>query len=640
MCRLQGRNDVFCVIASQFATEAFFLSRLLPLLGWIETCSAPPCRQADASGARAARDRTHPAMPAASDQSPPPAWAMPLALLLAAAAIGVALLQQAGGVRLTGPQSSHDGAFAVATLRGFLDAQAQGDWLPRWSVIGNGGLGAPIFFFYPPGAYAAASLIATLAPRLPEATVIGLGIILFRLGALLSCAAWLRRRVDAPTALLGGALYALMPYVAIVNPQVRLAFAESAAAAVLPLVFLAIDAGAGRAARTILFTATAIALLAVVHLPMTVLVGGLAVAYGVFSAPAWRAAPARGAAVVAGLALGLGLAGITVLPALLLQPASQLDSHNWAIFQPENHFLFTTTHLHGTLPHDAWNTKDSMNHGMVLLPMLAGASGWWLARRAGARRPTAILPTLALAVFCVTPLSAPAWEYLPALRRVQFPFRFALPISALGAAALALGLARVPGRPGLRLRLAVTGAGLGLAGVLALLSWATGDHGRPDALRTREALASLFANAPEYVPAAARAHPWQVIREDGPAAMTREGQRLSGCAAHRGLAVVRDAARLIIPLEGCTGEVILPQFHFPGWVAEDGVTLAPDPATGLLRATVPPGIARVVLTRAALPAERRGLWLSLAALAVSAGLGLGLARPGRRAIAAPPAVAH
>ncbi|MBD0275318.1 MAG: hypothetical protein ICV73_25750, partial [Acetobacteraceae bacterium] len=186
------------------------------------------------------------------------AWAF------AAAALAVAAAQAIMGVQFL---RAHDGPFAVAALARFRAELGMPGFLPRWAFDAYGGLGAPIFLFYPPGAFAAAAALGSVLPGASDAGLVDAAGVLFRALAALSCAAWLRLHVGPASALVGGALYALMPYVAVVNPHYRMAFAETAAAALLPLAFLAADLGAGRVLRTAAFVAPAIAGLALVHLP-------------------------------------------------------------------------------------------------------------------------------------------------------------------------------------------------------------------------------------------------------------------------------------------------------------------------------------------------------------------------------------
>jgi hypothetical protein len=555
---------------------------------------------------------------------------------LVLAALLVALVQFVAGVQMVGPSHSHDGSFAVAALHYFRDGLAQGDLLPRWSMIANAGLGSPIFYFYPPLAYwvaaLVASLVAPLGSGLSDAGAIAAACVIFRVGSLLTCAAWLRRHTDHSTALFGGAVYALMPYVALINPEVRLAYAETASGALLPLVFLAVDVGGGRISRTIAALAPAMAAMAFTNLPSTVIAGGLVLAYAAASStPSANALPdaaARIAGTIAGVALGLALAGITLAPALLLIPYANYGVFNAPESQPVNHFLFTGKPLHqgSTL------AADIFWHLAIIIPILIGGFGVLAARRTLKLTHRAVALTLALAVFLVTPLSRYAYLYLPMLWRIQFPFRFGLPISLLAALSLAFAMPAL--RPWAR-RLVVM-CGLAMALQLAASSWLRGDPTHSYAERTQQAMEDRFHDVAEYFSAQAPMSFWDHFTVLGPQAIHQAGIDHAGCPAHHDLPIRREAGKMIITLLGCHDQVVLPQFAFPGWLAElepgeKPAALSFDPTTGLLAATVPEGTAQLVLRRTTLPEEKRGLQISVTAVLLwLLAATLALRRPGRR----------
>ncbi len=527
-------------------------------------------------------------------------WLVPLVLVLAALAI--AALQEIAGVRITGYGRSQDGGFAVLALRDFLTAQADGAAFPRWAAAANGGLGAPIFFFYPPGAYAFASMLAHLLPGdITEVGILAATETCFRALSVLTCAVWLRNRVDWSSATLGGACYALMPYVALINPQVRLAFADTAAGVVLPLAFLAVDLGRGRILRTIGLVAPAMALLVVTHLPLAVLSGGLCVAYAGFCGLSVLDRVQRAASASAGVLLGLALAGVTLVPALLLQPFSQMETLDAPFYDPTTHFMFTMRFS---------SAMDVVLHGAMLVPVLCGVLAWvWTGRR-GVSGLLPILATLALAAFLLQPLSRPVWDHIPFLRHVQFPFRLGLPISLLGAAALGVAVAARPGR----LRPALLLGGLALSAALSVAAWRLGDDGRPESLRTGHAVA--YAETAEYISGAARVHPeWQELRPHGVAPLRAEAARLSGCGDGRMPAyTVTSTSLTVTPPDGCEGRVVLPHFFFPGWAPKgDAPPLEPDPVSGLIAVT-PIRQGPLLYERQPLAEEEMGVDLSMFAL--------------------------
>lgn len=262
-----------------------------------------------------------------------------IGVILASAAVLVAIAQAMLGVRITGDHGSHDGGFAVVTFDLFRRAIAAGDLPSRWLMGGNCGLGSPVLYFYPPGAFLAAELVGFILPGADADTVLGFTGIIFRVASVATCTLWLRRRCQIGTALAAGGLYALLPYISIVIPQIRMAFAESAAAALLPLGFLALDVADGCFSRTLAVGAPPFAALALTHLPMTVLAAGLLSVYGGLKGTGWLDGLRRMCTTAAMVLLGLGLAGITVVPALALLPEISSSQLSVPDLRPENNFL-------------------------------------------------------------------------------------------------------------------------------------------------------------------------------------------------------------------------------------------------------------------------------------------------------------
>ena len=345
------------------------------------------------------------------------------ALLLCGAALSVAVAQFVFGVRLQGYKAAYDGAFAVAALSQFQNEVFNGDLLPRWVASGHGGLGSPVFFFYPPGSFALATALS--APfGLSPATTIGFMGILLRAAGLLGCAAWLRLRASSRVALTGGALYVLMPYVAVAHPQIRLAFAECASAVLVPVAFLALEFGNRRPRMLIPAVALAVAGLATVHLPMTVIAGGMLLIYAAASLDRWRDASVHLARVGLGILLGLGLAGFTIAPALALLPEISQAALWDPGHEPMNNFLLDFSHGHRSF-FDLF--LDISLLVPVLMPcLLAFACG---PPKNFGRTLSAVF---VFSIFLTLPISWVVWAVPSPLRYVQFPTRVVVVISLLG----------------------------------------------------------------------------------------------------------------------------------------------------------------------------------------------------------------
>ena len=549
--------------------------------------------------------------------------------LLIGGALLVAVAQLMVGVPMTGRFYAHDGPFAVATLVAFQDELHAGHLIPRWAASGNAGLGSPIFMFYPPGAYDAAAAIGLLLRGLSAATIIGVTQVLLRGGAMLACFLWLRRRTSRTAALIGSAFYVLMPWIAIGNPQMRLDFAECAATALVPLAFLAVDAGLAIDARhrlltTISLVALTMCSLTFLHLPTTVITGGLIVTYAALSNTTWREGLIAAASTAAGVALGLGMAGWYVLPALGL--LHTISSAGWWLNSMADIFLLmpSTFHsLHGLL----FNTS-------LIVPVLLAAPFCWnaVAERnllLGVSRGTSLslVATFAIAVFLTLPLSGPIWAALPPLRMVQFPARFLVPISLLAAGLIAI---KLPSCADWLRRLTLT-AGLALAAVgMSFAVW-SGDGMSSGELRTWQAL-HPYPVVPEYIPADAGASGWlgadhtndtAAMWARAPGLVARATEMVSPCVQRLDQSKRVDDAQLTFNVAGCTGTTWLPQFYFPGWVVEAGAHILPavaDPASGLVAIVIPSGTETVTLRRTWLPIELLGLMTSGLSLALWLGM--------------------
>jgi hypothetical protein len=516
-----------------------------------------------------------------------------------------AFVQMIFGVQMTGKYAAPDGAFTVETLNQFSAEVAQGYWLPRWSWTGNGSLGSPIFFFYPPGAYLLSTPLHLLLPHLPLATVVGIMGIVFRALGILTCALWLHQRYGPTLALAGGAVYVLMPYIAFYNPQYRLAYAESGATFLLPLLFLSLDKGYGRFALTIFLSAPVILLLAIFHLPSTLIGCVLAFPYAVLLADSRRTVILQMSATLCAVLLGLALASFTLLPALRLLPevlSAALNKFGWQGF-----FLFRLR--------DSTNPYYLILDACLLVPLLGAAAG--VGRTFADQGFRALAGSFVTAAFLTLPLSWPLWKTAFPLQRIQFPWRFLLPTSLTAAGLIVNGLST----HGLKFRVCFAVAVAAVLSIITAVSLLTSDAAHTDEERTSLALAAPFADAPEYIPVNAARKGWAYFQQNGGSTRKRAASFISSCL---GPARRIDARSVSFDVSHCSGPVVLPQFYFPGWTAYSGgpLAVAPDPSSGLVRVDAVPGKSQLVLSRHPVPEEEDGFKASMAAFLAWVGCGV------------------
>ena len=571
---------------------------------------------------------------------------------------------------LTGVPSGSDTVFHASWYAHFSEQLRAGELYPRWLAGMNGGLGSPVFFYYAPLPY---HLTTLLVAPFAAAGDYGLGHLAY--GTALSFVAsglasylWLRQISTRRGAVVGALLYLLAPYHAVVDPLMRGAYSELWAFAWMPLVLYFARRVAKNDSRPALAgLSVSYALLALSHLPATLIFSPLAAAYAYF-APG-RRAPAALARAAAGLALGAGLAAAYLTPALTMQPAAAFaDMHADNYFERWITFTKANAHdLHGQLlwgaltsaalvlcfafaakrrpaTADDASTRDtppaaendasiaatssnaerdaSTGDASTGETLLADSRGERVAHDGRRRELIFWGVAAAVSIFMTTFASDPVWRLVPVLQKVQFPWRFQLVLCLAVAGAAAAGLG--PLRRG-----AVNWRALVFASLLTvcwLYFWAGALRrtypnfprpNRPDAAMLR--WLDRARDAPEYRPALAVSnaeHDIETLLRNFCGDLRRE-PRACVAEGEGTVAVTRAAPRSIdLRVESASGVTFrVTQFHFPGWEAAlDG---RPHPLTasrpdGLLLLSAPAGTHDLRLTLEPTAPERLGLLASVA----------------------------
>ncbi len=525
---------------------------------------------------------------------PTPSLAAVTALLVLAV-LATAALSPILGVPVKGNLFAFDSDFAIVSLRAFANEIAAGEPWPRWLHDGNFGLGSATFYFYPPLAYwvAAAILIPT---GLPAPAALTTAVAFWRVLSLLTCYAWLRGTHGRGVALAGAALAALFPYASVFNPWFRFGYAEVAAAALVPLLLLAIDrAAAARGAtdpRGVAGIAFAYAALALTHLPATLLAAVFGVVYA-----AGRGGFGLALRCCAGGALGALLAGAFLVPAFALLP----DANPGGLYE----FIAWPRPLFLDLPWGEWRHLATLYAAWL---GAAAATAWllrgrWRAlpwRERGPARGALVL--LLGTMLATTPLAMPIWMPGTPLASVQFPWRvLVLTGPAFGAvAALALSAAVPPRRALL--------AGFAFLTPFGLL-WANIHFGNPNWPRLLPsdqheawALAHSSSYPDEHWPAPAVAAGWLDPARGPKAGLGWPPPSVHELPAeplwrHRPPALPEGARRIpggfLLPEAG-PAPFQLPQLWFPGWTASSAsgpVATRASPETGFVEVH-PTGLVR------------------------------------------------
>lgn len=330
---------------------------------------------------------------------------------MAAIALATALLM---APTLAAPPLAHDSFWINAVWTDQFAAElARGNLYPRWLPQSHGGLGSPVFYYYPPLAFylSGAAQLLGLAPHQAVLAAFAVAFLLSGIGAFL----WLE---DRPNPLIGALLFVAAPY-HVLDFVYRGAQAESLAIALLP--FLAIGLRRIADGRGAVPAALAYGALIMTHLPLALLASLF------FVAPFALLHRDRLAGFALAVALGIALSAIYLLPALALEP--HRDSAR----------LYGLPHLrpaYWTL----WQGNLADGPVRMMLFVAATLAAASLAAIAAGQRRAGIagLIATALAVGLIPGL----WS-LPPIGKVQFPYRV-LPLAEL---ALAAAAARATSRP-------------------------------------------------------------------------------------------------------------------------------------------------------------------------------------------------
>ena len=250
----------------------------------------------------------------------------------------------------------------------FAEQLRNGVLYPRWLPLSHGGLGSPVFYYYPPLAF-----------------YLGSGFVLGGLGTYASliaafCAAyvlsgagmyaWLKDQAQRP--LLGALVYVAAPYHAF-NFYIRGAVAESLATAIVPFVMLGLWRIAQDKRRGGALTALSYGAMIATHLPLALLASLFL--FGPYALWLARSRQTILVPVATALATGTALSAIYLVPALALEPFRDnaqlwrnpaLQPHNWTLWNPK-------------FWHDHSYTGVLIIAAVIAVPLLVGIArrnGW------------------------------------------------------------------------------------------------------------------------------------------------------------------------------------------------------------------------------------------------------------------------
>lgn len=521
--------------------------------------------------------------------------------------------------------SSHDGFFHAHWHAGFAGQLAEGNPYPRWMGNTNGGLGSPVFFFYPPLPYYIASLFAFLSPLDPSG-IHRLGLLAMSMMILSGFAAraWLRRFMSDRRALLGSLVYMIAPFHLALDLWARGAMGQFCAYAWLPLILIAVHGIAERRRSAPFFLSLAYAALILTNIPTLLIFSPVPPLYAV--AVAGRSGRIRsGLLTLAAMGLGGGLAGAYLYPAWAHRKYINLPALTEGLFDFHNNFLLTPATLFSL-------SFKSQIAWTVLLFALALFAAWHAERRNRDRNiPLAATEkfwrrTIIASLFMMSPAGTVVWESIPPLRLVQFPMRFTLLFTLALAACLPSLAGKTHLLPGRAARLLPA-----LAAVLSLVlsaKFGLAHYGQALRHHTSPVTQQQLRRAVDAVEYRTL---WSsnIIRggTDTLKALIERLEKESAAGSIVGgegkiSAIERKGNTFVLRTDGTTDLTVrLHSFYYPGRIAraDSGAAIvSPSPGDGLLLVTIPPGKRTVTVETGVTEEEKKGYGISLVSLVILA----------------------
>ncbi|MBD1857189.1 MULTISPECIES: 6-pyruvoyl-tetrahydropterin synthase-related protein [Leptolyngbya] len=308
-----------------------------------------------------------------------------------------------------------------------------GDRYPRWLQNMNAGLGSPAFFFYAPAPFYFTSLFSNFfSAEARQWGQLSSSIVLAMIASGFTVYLWLQQITNRRTALIGSLLYMALPYHLGVNLYWRFAFAEYWALVWLPLILYFTHKLIHQSKSAIAGLSVSYALLIMTHLPTLVMFAPVSIAYVLINQVKafWK--------VAISLTLAIALSAIYLLPALMTQDAISMNAIREGGYLYSNNFLFSRKFLPYHNPY-FWMYLEGIAVGMIAIATCA------FTVTAKQRESRFWFGVSIVSFLMTTPISQPIWAILPALQRIQFPWRFnaVLLVSVTALIAIALAKAKI-----------------------------------------------------------------------------------------------------------------------------------------------------------------------------------------------------
>jgi len=317
--------------------------------------------------------------------------------------------------------------FHLIWVKHFSEQFWHGDLYPRWLQNMNAGLGSPTFFFYPPASYYFTAFLYPLFQQNPAWYALKISAALALIFSGITAFIWLKTILKINNAFVASLVYLLLPYHYIVDLYCRFAFAEHWAFVWMPLVLYFTKKIVDGSRLAVVGCSLSYALLILTHMPTVITFSALPVLYAIYQGYQKKKLNNL-LPVILSLVIGIGLATIYWFPAMTMQDYINLEK----LWQSSTKAIYIDGFLFAFLVDKVGYLFMSLLVTLSSLFALAIASLAYLLIRNNKNNLSASLQQestfwfgMTIASFLIMlPISKPAWDLLPILQKIQFPFRF------------------------------------------------------------------------------------------------------------------------------------------------------------------------------------------------------------------------
>jgi hypothetical protein len=324
---------------------------------------------------------------------------------------------------LRGASCGHDLDFHITNWMEVAEQWRHGILWPRWAFTPAWGAGEPRFIFYPPLSWLLGGLLALILPvrAVPAA---------FTFIALTACGLTMRRLAAEWTAprcaLLSAVFFIANPYMLFCVYE-RCAYGELLAAAWMPLLLLSILSkhisvrGIAIPVALLWLTNAPSAVMSCYLFALIVLLRLALLCRHSFEKRRIQTMVPFALRALGGMALGLALAAFYIVPAAWERRWVQIEMAIDPPLDIPNNTLF---HHTWDMDHDAvLHTASCLALLLIALSIVLLFAAWRQHCRSHRSLLFLIAATTLVIAFALTPLSLFAWQHLPQLRFLQFPWR-------------------------------------------------------------------------------------------------------------------------------------------------------------------------------------------------------------------------